>query len=98
MKVQTGEKNEKARCNGLEEQEWNKIAAAKLKDPLRKTKKWKSPGIDKVPKFWLNAFESIHDSITKSLKTIPELNPKWFTQGVTYLPPKSNETNILKIY
>ena len=28
--------------------------------------------------------------------TNPELNPKWFTQGVTNLPPKSNETNISK--
>ena len=28
----------------------------------------------------------------------PELNPKWFTQGVTYLLPKSNETNIPKNY
>ena len=30
--------------------------------------------------------------------TNPELNPKWFTQGLTYLLPKSNETNILKNY
>ena len=30
--------------------------------------------------------------------TTPELNPKWFTQGVTYLLPNSNETNIPKIY
>ena len=28
----------------------------------------------------------------------PKLNPKWFTQGVTYLQPKSNETNIPKNY
>ena len=28
--------------------------------------------------------------------TNPELNPKWFSQGVTYLLPKSNETNIPK--
>ena len=30
--------------------------------------------------------------------TNSELNPKWFTQGVTYLLPKSNETNIPKNY
>ena len=30
--------------------------------------------------------------------TNPELNLKWFTQGVTYLQPKSNETNIPKKY
>ena len=30
--------------------------------------------------------------------TNPELNPKWVTQGVTYLLPKSNETNTPKNY
>ena len=28
----------------------------------------------------------------------PELTPKWFTQGVTYLLTKSNETNAPKNY
>ena len=28
----------------------------------------------------------------------PELTPKWFTQGVTYLLPKSNETSVPKNY
>ena len=30
--------------------------------------------------------------------TNPKLNAKWFTRGVTYLLPKSNETNIPKHY
>ena len=57
--------------------------------------------IDKVPNFWLNAFDSIHESIANCLNkamTNIELNAKWFTQGVTYLLPKSNETNIPKNY
>ena len=29
--------------------------------------------------------------------TNPGLNPKWFTEEVTYLLPKSNETNVPKI-
>ena len=41
-------KNEEARCDGLEEQEWNEITTAELKDALRKAPNWKSPGIDKV--------------------------------------------------
>ena len=32
-------KNEEARFNGLEEQEWNEITTAELKDALRKTQK-----------------------------------------------------------
>ena len=49
-------KNEEAWCNGLEKQEWNEITTAELKNALRKTQKWKSPGTDKVPNFWLNVF------------------------------------------
>ena len=30
--------------------------------------------------------------------TNPGLNPKWFTEEVTYLLPKSNETNVPKNY
>ena len=36
-------KNEEARCNGLEEQEWNEITTTELKNALRKTQKRKSP-------------------------------------------------------
>ena len=45
-------KNEEYRCNELEEQKWNEITTAELKDALRKTQKWKSPVIDKVSNFW----------------------------------------------
>ena len=30
--------------------------------------------------------------------TNPETNPQWFTQGITYLQPKPNETNTPKNY
>ena len=44
-------KNEEARCNGIEEQKWHEITTGEQKDALRKTQKWKSSGIDKVPIF-----------------------------------------------
>ena len=70
-----------------------------LRDSLRKTQKWKSPGIDKVLNFGFNVLQSIHDSITNCLNKAvanPELNPKWFTLVVTYPVAKSNDTNIPK--
>lgn len=71
-----------------------------LKKPLRKSQKWKSPGIDEVSNFCLNAFNSIHRITNCFNKVIEntERNPKWFTQGMTYLQPKSNETNKPKNY
>ena len=72
-----------------------------MKEALWKAKKWKSPGIDKVPNFWLNTFGSIHENMTNCfIRAIlnPETNPQWFTQGTTYLLPKSNKTIIPKNY
>ena len=80
-------------------QEWDEIKVKEVKEALRKARKWKSPGIDKVPNFWLNTFDFIHENMTNCLSraiTSPETNRQWFKQGITYLLPKSNETNIPK--
>ena len=94
-------KREEERCEDLAKQERDMIKVEKVKEPLRKAQKWKSPGIHKVPNFWLNTFDSIHENMTDCFNTgitIPETNPQWFTQGITNLLHKSNETNIPKNY
>ena len=76
-------KREEERCEGLEQQELEEIKEVELKEALRKAQKWKSPGIDKVPNFWLNILDSIHENITNCYNkaiTNPETNPQWFTQ------------------
>ena len=70
-----------------------------MKEALKKAQKWKPPGIDKIRNFWLNAFDSIHENMTNCFNraiTNPETKPKWFTQGIKYLLPKTNKTNIHK--
>ena len=45
--------------------------------------------------------DAIYENMTRCFNrpiTKPETNPQWFTQGLTYLLPKSNETNISKNY
>ena len=72
-------KREEKQCEGLEQQEWEEIKEVELKEALRKPPKWKSSGIDKVPNFWLNTLDSIHENITKCYyrATInPETNPQ----------------------
>ena len=51
--------------------------------------------------FWLNTFDSIHENMTDCFNratTNPETNSQCWAQGITYLLPKSNETNIPKNY
>ena len=77
------------------------IKEVELKEAYRKAQNWKSPGIDKIPNFWLNTLDSIHENITNFYNraiTNPETNLQWFTPGITYLLPKSKEFNIPKNY
>ena len=63
----------------VKEREWEKITVFELKAALTKSSKWKSPGIDKVPNFWLNAISSPHVLFTSLLNKImqkPEKTPE----------------------
>ena len=85
----------------VKEQEWQNITVLELKAALTKSQKWKSPGIDKVPNFWLNALSSSHVTFTRLLNEImenPEKAPKWMCEGTTYLLAKSNDTKDPKNY
>ena len=56
---------------------------------------FKSPGIDKIPNFWLKKLNSLHPHYACSfnkLVTNQELPPAWLTHGSTKLLPKSKET------
>ena len=66
----------------LKEQEWENITVLELKAALTKSQKWKSPGIDKVPNFWLNALSSSHVTFTKLLNEIMQ-NPEKLLNGCT---------------
>ena len=77
------------------------INVLELKALLAKSKKWKSPGIEKVPNFWINALSSCHVTFTWLLNEImqnPEKSSKWMCEGKTYLLAKCNDTKDSKNY
>ena len=39
--------------NEVDEQKWERIDSTELSVTLGKSQKWKSPGKDKIPSFWL---------------------------------------------
>ena len=62
---------------------------------MKKSHKWKSPGIDQLTNFWLDALFSTHAQLAlkfNSIMTDPTTTPKWFYQGTTYLLAKSTDT------
>ena len=77
-------------------QEWKDITMGEVTAALRRSSNWKSSGIDKVPNVWLKNCESLHEDLARCYSEMvrePDRNPTWLTQGMTYLLPKTQETN-----
>ena len=73
----------------LKEQEWSEISLEDLKHALKKSN------------FWFNAFHKTHTRSTQLYNlVITDLKkiPQWLVNGITYLLPKSDETNNPKSY
>lgn len=82
-------------------QQWENITTDNIRQALTKSQKWKSPGNDKVPNFWLYHLSSIHKTLAKSLLTLVNNSdeiPDWITESITYLMPKTSERDDLKNY
>ena len=89
------------RMNEVEEQEWEVINIEELRSALTKSHKWKSPGVDKIPNFWLNCLSSTHKQIALNFMNIlqnPKTAAEWLTEGTAYLLPKSQKTPKPKNY
>ena len=92
---------EKLRMSETEQQLWSEILKEDVEAALKKSHKWKSPGLDKIPNFWLNSLSASHTHIANVLSQVvadPSLAPLWLTEGITYLLPKSDETANPKNY
>ena len=88
-------------ANNIPEQGWEEIQVDEIRKALRKSHKWKSPGIDQIPIFWLDALHSAHTKLALNFNRLmadPTVTPKWFCLGTTYLLAKTNETANAKNY
>ena len=77
------------------QQEWGNITVHEIREVLKKSHKWKSPGTDQLSNCWLDALFSTHAQLAlnfNSIMTDPTTTPKWFYQGTTYLLAKSTDT------
>lgn len=70
------------------------ITRNEIKHALIKPNKWESAGIDTIPNFQLVTFSAIHTNIVKLFSKMmlgPTTKPEQFSQGFTYLLPKTND-------
>ena len=62
---------------------------------------FKSPGIDKIPNFWLKKLSSLHPHYANTFNKLinkEEETPAWLTHGTTSLLPKSEDTQLANKY
>ena len=62
---------------------------------------FKSPGIDKIPNFWLKKLNSLHPHYASTFNKLinnQEESPDWLAHGKTSLLPKSEETQMANKY
>ena len=66
-----------------------------IREKLKAYSNFKTPGLDKIPNFWLKKTTSLHGHYVTTFSKIlngEEETPEWLTTGKTTLIPKSNET------
>ncbi|KAI5742241.1 hypothetical protein M8J77_004984 [Diaphorina citri] len=68
------------------------ITLSDVQRAVRYIQNWKSPGPDKIQNYWFKYFTNVHPVLAtqfqECLRT-PDMLPKYFTEGVTYMLPKS---------
>ena len=76
------------------------ICEKEVAEALRSTLRWKVPGRDQIPNFWLKQLTATHKYIAEIFNKLIEEDfiPEWLRAGVTYLIPKHEYTGNPKNY
>ena len=75
--------------------EWSDVTTEETIKANHKTSNWKAAGCDDVDQFWLKQLTSLYPELANSYNKIlknPEQSPEWLAEGVTFLRPKSEDT------
>lgn len=79
------------------ERVWAGITEEDAEWALKKAHNWKSPGIDKIPNFWLYSLNKAHKKLAKELQEMVN-DPTKFPVWVTFLLFKNSDSNVPKNY
>jgi len=87
--------DEEKRVEGVPQMEPVNISVDNIKEIVQSLGNWKAPGIDRIQAYWWKHLTSTHETLatqfTEALQN-PTLIPNYFTHGITYMLPKSNNT------
>jgi len=80
--------------------EWSPICEKEVAEALRSTLRWKVPGRDQIPNFWLKQLTATHKYIAEIFNKLIEEDfiPEWLMAGVTYLIQKNEYAGNPKNY
>ena len=76
-------------------QEWSDVTTEETIEAIHRTSNQKTAGCDDVANFWFKQLTSLHPELASTYNNIlknPEQSLEWLTEGVTFLIPKSEDT------
>lgn len=79
----------------LEPMLYQEITVKDVSTAIAKTHNWKAPGPEHVQNFWYKQFTSLHHKLAQCFTQVinsPEDMPLFLTKGITYMKPKSRDT------
>ena len=59
-------KDQQEELKDINQMEWKDFTVEELRVNITRAAKWKSPGPDKLPNFWIKQFTSLHTPIAKA--------------------------------
>ena len=94
-------KDQEEELQQINQMEWMDLIVEELRLNMTRAANWKSPGLDRLPNFWIKQFKSLHKPMAEAHSEIikdPKQTPDWLVEGATNLLPKKEETWIPKNY
>ena len=94
-------KDQEEELQQINQMEWKDLTVEELRVNMTRAASWKSLGPDRLPKFWIKQFKSLHKSMAETYSEIikdAKQTPDWLVEGATNLLPKKEEILIPKNY
>ena len=89
-------KKQEEECRNQQSQEMTDNTVNNARQAISNTSNWTSPGLDKIPIFWLKNMEELYIDMAREYNTLhkePNQCPEWLTKGLRFLIPKSKDAN-----
>ena len=63
-------KDQEEELQQINQMEWKDLTVEELRVNMTRATNWKSPGLNRLPKFWIKQFKSLHKTMAEAYSEI----------------------------